>query len=46
LGYKISDRLSVYAKGNNLVNKQYERWFNYPAQGIQFLVGATYQFDF
>jgi hypothetical protein len=46
LGYKISDRLSVYAKGNNLVNKKYERWFNYPVQGIQFLVGATYQFDF
>jgi hypothetical protein len=46
LGYKINDQLSVYAKGNNLVNKQYERWFNYPVQGIQFLVGATYQFDF
>ena len=46
LGYKINDQLSVYAKANNMVNKQYERWFNYPVQGIQFLVGATYQFDF
>ncbi|MGM5470674.1 TonB-dependent receptor [Flavobacteriaceae bacterium LMO-SS05] len=46
LGYKINDQLSIYAKANNIVNKQYERWFNYPVQGIQFLAGATYQFDF
>jgi hypothetical protein len=46
LGYKINDQLSVYAKGNNLVNKSYQRWLNYPVQGIQFLAGATYQFDF
>ncbi|RIA10416.1 TonB dependent receptor [Flavobacteriaceae bacterium MAR_2010_72] len=46
LGYKISERLSVYAKANNMVNKLYEKWQNYPVQGIQFLVGATYQFDF
>jgi outer membrane receptor protein involved in Fe transport len=46
LGYKINDQLSVYAKANNMVNKQYDRWFNYPVQGIQFLAGATFQFDF
>lgn len=46
LGYNITDQLSVYAKGNNLVNKTYQRWLNYPVQGIQFLVGATYKFDF
>jgi len=46
LGYKINDQLSIYAKANNMVNKQYERWLNYPVQGIQFLVGATFQFDF
>lgn len=46
LGYKINDQLSVFAKGNNLVNKQYQRWLNYPVQGIQFLAGATYKFDF
>ena len=46
LGYKINDQLSVYAKANNMVNKQYERWLNYPVQGIQFLAGATFQFDF
>jgi hypothetical protein len=46
LGYKINDQFAIFAKGNNLVNKRYERWFNYPVQGIQFLAGATYQFDF
>ena len=46
LGYKINSQLSVFAKANNIVNKKYERWLNYPVQGIQFLAGATYQFDF
>ncbi|TXD83338.1 TonB-dependent receptor [Subsaximicrobium wynnwilliamsii] len=45
-GYKISDRLSAFVKGNNLVGTNYQRWLNYPVQGIQFLAGATYQFDF
>jgi hypothetical protein len=46
VGYKISDRLSVYAKANNIANQDYQRWLNYPVQSIQFLAGATYQFDF
>lgn len=46
LGYKINDQLSVYAKANNIVDKQYERWLNYPVQGIQLMAGATFQFDF
>jgi len=46
LGYKISDELSVFAKANNIVNQDYNRWLNYPVQGIQFLAGATFQFDF
>ena len=46
LGYKINDRLSVYGKANNIGNQLYEKWLNYPVQGIQILAGATYQFDF
>lgn len=46
VGYKINDRLSVFAKANNIANQDYQRWLNYPVQGIQFLAGATYQFDF
>jgi len=46
LGYKVNSQLSVYAKANNIANQDYQRWLNYPVQGIQFLAGATYQFDF
>ncbi len=46
LGYKINDQLSVFAKANNIANQDYNRWLNFPVQGIQFLAGATYQFDF
>ncbi|MEM6516680.1 MAG: TonB-dependent receptor [Bacteroidota bacterium] len=46
VGYKINDRLSAFIKGNNLGAQNYNRWLNYPVQGIQFLAGATYQFDF
>ncbi|WP_178989370.1 porin family protein [Winogradskyella schleiferi] len=46
VGYKINDQLSVFAKANNIFNQDYQRWLNFPVQGIQFLAGATYQFDF
>ena len=47
VGYHINDRFSVYARGNNLAGNNYNRWRRiYPVQGIQFLGGATYKFDF
>lgn len=46
IGYRITDQLSAFAKANNIANQDYQRWMNYPVQGIQFLAGATYQFDF
>lgn len=46
VGYHVNDKISVFAKANNISNKEYERWQNYPTQGIQFLAGATYKFDF
>ena len=46
LGYKINEQFSVFAKANNIANQDYERFLNFPVQGIQFLAGATYQFDF
>ncbi|WP_299118654.1 TonB-dependent receptor [uncultured Winogradskyella sp.] len=46
VGYKINDQLSVFGKVNNIANQDYNRWINFPVQGIQFLAGATYQFDF
>ncbi|WP_338731162.1 TonB-dependent receptor [Mangrovimonas cancribranchiae] len=45
-GYHVNDKLSVYAKVNNIANQNYNRWLNYPVQSFQALAGATYKFDF
>ncbi len=46
VGYKYSERLTFFLKGNNLANQDYQRWFNYPVQGLQIMGGASYKFDF
>lgn len=46
LGYRINSRWSAYVKVNNIGNQEYQRWLNFPVQGIQFLAGITYKFDF
>ncbi|MBI6116855.1 TonB-dependent receptor [Salegentibacter sp. F63223] len=46
LGYRFNDRLSVFVKGSNLLNNDYQRWTNFRVQGLQLLAGATYKFDF
>lgn len=46
VGYHINDQISVFAKANNIADNTYQRWQNTPVQGIQFLAGATFKFDF
>jgi len=46
VGYRFNDQLSIFAKGNNLLGDSYERWSNFPVQGIQVMAGATYKFDY
>lgn len=46
VGYRYNARLTAYLIGNNLANQQYDRWANFPVQGIQVLIGANYKFDF
>ena len=46
LGYKHNERLTFFLKGNNLANQNYQRWINYPVQGIQVVIGGNYKFDF
>ena len=46
LGYRFNDRLSIFAKGNNLLGDNYEKWLDYPVLGLQVMAGATYKFDF
>jgi outer membrane receptor protein involved in Fe transport len=45
LGYRLNDQLSIFARGNNLVGNQYERWANFRVQGLQVLAGVSYKFD-
>ena len=46
VGHRLSDQLSIFVKAANIANNNYERWANYPVQGLQILGGATYKFDF
>lgn len=46
VGYHINDKFSVFAKANNITNKGYQKWQNFPVQSFQVLAGATYKFDF
>ncbi|HET8884779.1 MAG TPA: TonB-dependent receptor [Salinimicrobium sp.] len=45
-GYRFNNQLSAFVRGNNLLGNNYERWLDYPVQGIQVMAGATYKFDF
>ncbi len=45
-GYVFTDRLTAFAKANNVLSTNYERFRNFDAQGIQVLLGITYKFDF
>jgi len=46
VGYQHSDRLTGFLKFNNIANQSYQKWMNYPVQGLQVLLGASYKFDF
>ncbi len=45
-GYKHSERLTGFLKLNNIGNQAYQKWMNYPVQGFQVILGASYKFDF
>jgi hypothetical protein len=42
--YKITEKFSVFAQLNNFGVQQYQRWFGYPVQSINFLAGVSYAF--
>ena len=46
IGYNHSDRLTGFLKFNNIANQSYQKWMNYPVQGFQVVLGASYKFDF
>jgi len=44
--YKHNKQLSGFIKLNNVTGQNYMRYTNFPVQGFQVLVGASYNFDF
>ena len=46
VGYRVNDRLSAFARVNNILDSNYQKWQNYQVQGLQGMLGATYRFDF
>jgi hypothetical protein len=46
LGYKYNDQLSAFLRANNITNKGYQKWLDYPVQGFQVVLGVNYKFDF
>ena len=45
LGYRYNEQLSIFLKAANIANNNYNRWANYPVQGLQIMGGLTYKFD-
>jgi hypothetical protein len=43
--YQLTERIGVFVTGKNLFDNNYEQWRNFSVQGIQFMGGLTYQFD-
>ncbi|MDM1044774.1 TonB-dependent receptor [Myroides sp. 1354] len=46
VGYRPTKNWTVFLKGNNLLNENYNQWGSFKSQGIQVMGGAIYKFDF
>ena len=44
LNYQLNKQFSVWLSGTNLLNYQYQRYYQYPVQGWQVMGGITYRF--
>ncbi len=42
--YKVSNKIGVYIRANNLIGKQYQRFLYYPRLGMNVLGGVNYAF--
>ena len=45
LEFKITKNLSAWTQFNNLFNKTYQRWNQYPVYGFNFVGGIVFSFD-
>lgn len=42
--YRFTEQFSIFVQGNNMLNNRYERFYNYPVQGLQLLGGIKVLF--
>lgn len=42
--YRYTPRVSFFGNINNFAAQRYQRWYNYPVQAFQFMLGATFRF--
>jgi hypothetical protein len=42
--YAISEQFTVFAELNNMLGTRYERFYNYPVQGLQLFGGVSFRF--
>ena len=45
-GYKFTDKLTAFARVNNVFSSSYQKYANFKVQGLQVFGGLTYKFDF
>jgi hypothetical protein len=43
--FKATKNLGVWAQFNNIFNKEYQRWNQYPVYGFNFVAGIVFSFD-
>ncbi len=42
--YQLTNHLKAWAKAENLLDKKYQRWAEYPSLGVQLIAGIVYSF--
>jgi len=45
LEFRITENLKLWSQFNNIFNKQYQRWNQYPVYGFNFVAGIIFAFD-
>jgi len=44
VNYRFSDQLGAFIKFDNILGKNYQRFYRYPVRGIQIMIGASINF--
>lgn len=42
--YEVFEGISIYVRANNLLNKDYQYYWGYPTEGINFMGGVSFRF--